>query len=78
MMWPNASWQWQVENKEQDLLGLGSCVEQQQLKLTRLRLDIVKKFLHQKNHATLEQAVQTGCRIDVLGGFQYSTKQSYS
>lgn len=77
MMWPNASWQWQVENKEQDLLALGSCVEQQ-LKLIRLRLDIVKKFLHQKNNATLEQAVPTGCGIDILGGFQCTAKQSHS
>ena len=28
MMQPSTFWQWQAENKEQDLLALGSCVQQ--------------------------------------------------
>lgn len=37
-----------------------------------------EKFLHQKEHATLEQITQTGCGITILGGFQHSHKQSHS
>lgn len=37
-----------------------------------------KKFLHHKEHATLEQIDQTGCGIAILGGFQHSARKSHS
>ena len=37
-----------------------------------------EKFLHQKEHATLEQIAQTGCGIAILGDFQHSARQSHS
>lgn len=47
-MQPNTSWQWQVENKEQQLLVLGSCVELQ-LQLGRFKLVMGKIFFTKRN-----------------------------
>lgn len=69
----------EIRRQEQDLLSLGRCVETQQLAAAwEVQIGHQEKFLQQKNHATLEQVAQTGCGITILGGFQYSVRQSHS